>query len=302
MLKARMTAEQIELREGLEPTLVANEIASAVALGEGLPETFFDYGCVPQESCAEVHELTKSVKDARGRHLAVIVEIGGALWRAKELLGHGNFLPWLKAEFRWSERTARNYMRLAAHFQGKMANFADLDLAAARELIDAPAEIRDPIMRRAEAGESVSREEVKAAVRISRADYVPVTLSPPPSDIKHVSVSQSWFAEPPTKEPPPRVLTSADLWEAAHTSAGPAIARDLSDLAFQLRRCQNADKLVETLSADEREEVRDGVEAAMRIKAALDKLDRRDAAGRVDLGEGSHVVTVFPDRERRSRE
>jgi hypothetical protein len=66
MLKARMTAEQIQLREGLEPTLVANEIARAVALGEGLPETFFDYGCVPQESRAEVYELTKSVKDARG--------------------------------------------------------------------------------------------------------------------------------------------------------------------------------------------------------------------------------------------
>ena len=82
---------------------------AGVALGEGLPETFFDYGCVPQESRAEVYELTKSVKDARGRHLAVIVEIGGALRRAKELLGHGNFLPWLKAEFRWSERTARNY-------------------------------------------------------------------------------------------------------------------------------------------------------------------------------------------------
>ena len=49
MLKARMTAEQIQLREGLEPTLVANEIARAVALGEGLPETFFDYGCVPRK-------------------------------------------------------------------------------------------------------------------------------------------------------------------------------------------------------------------------------------------------------------
>ena len=138
MLKARITAEQIQLREGLEPTLVANEIARAVALGEGLPETFFDYGCVPQESRAEVYELTKSVKDARGRHLAVIVEIGEALMRAKELLGHGNFLPWLKAEFRWSERTARNYMSLAAHFQGKTANFADLDLGTARELIDRP--------------------------------------------------------------------------------------------------------------------------------------------------------------------
>ena len=60
MLEARMTAEQIQLREGLEPTLVANEIASAVALGEGLPETFFDYGCVPQESRTEVYELTKA--------------------------------------------------------------------------------------------------------------------------------------------------------------------------------------------------------------------------------------------------
>jgi Protein of unknown function (DUF3102) len=61
--------------------------------------------------------------------------------RAKELLGHGNFMSWLKAEFRWSERTARNYMSLAAHFQGKTANFADLDLGTARELIDAPAEV-----------------------------------------------------------------------------------------------------------------------------------------------------------------
>jgi hypothetical protein len=144
MLKARMTAEQIQLREGLEPTLVANEIARAVALGEGLPETFFDYGCVPQESRAEVYELTKSVKNARRRHLAVIVEIGGTLRRAKELLGHGNFLPWLKAEFRWAERTARNYMSLAAHFQDKTAIFADLDLGTARELIDSPAEVSEP--------------------------------------------------------------------------------------------------------------------------------------------------------------
>jgi Protein of unknown function (DUF3102) len=102
-----------------------------------------DYGCVPQESRAEVYELTKSVKDARRMHLAVIVE-GGTLRRAKDLLGHGNFLPWLKAEFRWSERTARNYMSLADHFQGKTANFADLDSGTARELIDAPAEVSDP--------------------------------------------------------------------------------------------------------------------------------------------------------------
>src|SRR4029077_20179225 len=100
----------------------------------------------------------------------------------------------------------------------------------------------------------------------------PVKLSPPLA-IKHVSASQSWFAEPPTKEPPPRV----DLREAGEKSAGRNIAHDLKDLAFQLRRFQSADKLVERLSADEREEVRLGIEAVMRIKAALDRLDQHNA-------------------------
>ena len=161
-------------------------------------------------------------------------------------------------------------MSLAAHFQGKTANFADLDLGTARELINSPAEVSEPIMRRAEAGETISQEEVKAAVRISRANCAPVTLPPRPA-IKHVTVS--WFAEPPTKEPPPRV----DLREAGEKSAGRNIAHDLKDLAFQLRRFQSADKLVERLSADEREEVRLGIEAVMRIKAALDRLGQRNA-------------------------
>jgi hypothetical protein len=106
-------------------------------------------------------------------------------------------------------------MSLAAHFQDKTTNFADLDLGTARELIDSPAEVSEPIMRRAEAGETIGQDEVKAAARISRADCVPVMLQPRPA-VNHVSVSQSWFAEPPTKEPPPRV----DLREAGEKSAG----------------------------------------------------------------------------------
>jgi hypothetical protein len=75
-------------------------------------------------------------------------------------------------------------------------------------------------MRRAEAGETISQEEVKATVRIRRADCVPVTLSPPPA-IKLFRVSQR-FAEPPTKEPPPRV----DLRDAGEKSASRNIAHD----------------------------------------------------------------------------
>jgi hypothetical protein len=67
------------------------------------------------------------------------------------------------------------------------------------------------------------------------------------------------------------------LREAGEKSAGRNIAHDLKDLVFQLRRFQSADKLVERLSADEREDVRLGIEAVMRIKAALDRLDQRNA-------------------------
>jgi hypothetical protein len=154
----------------------------------------------------------------------------------------------------------------------KTANVADLDLGTARELIDSPAEISEPIMRHAEAGETISQQEVKAAVRISRADCAPVTL-PPRLTVKHVSVSQSWLAEPPTKEPLPMV----DLGEVGERSAARNIAHDLRDLALQLRRCQSADKLVERLSANEREEVRLGIEAVMPIQAALDRLCQRNA-------------------------
>jgi hypothetical protein len=147
-----------------------------------------------------------------------------------------------------------------------------LDLGTARKLVDAPAEVSNPIMRRAEAGETIRQEEVKAAVRISRAECVPVTLPRRPA-VKLVSVSQSSFAEPPTKEPLPMV----DLREVGERSAGRNIAHDLKDLVFQLRRCQSADKLVERLSVDEREEVRLGIEAVMRIKAALDRLGQRNA-------------------------
>src|ERR1700727_771404 len=90
---------------------------------------------------------------------------------------------------------------------------------------------------------------------------------PRPPAIEFVGLS------PPTKEQ----LQWVDLREAGEKSAGRNIAHALRDLPFQLRRCQSADKLVERLSADERKEVCLGIDAVMRIKAALDRLDQRNA-------------------------
>jgi hypothetical protein len=42
------------------------------------------------------------------RAVRVVVKIGQELLGVKESLPHGQFLPWLRAEFGWVERTAYN--------------------------------------------------------------------------------------------------------------------------------------------------------------------------------------------------
>jgi predicted LPLAT superfamily acyltransferase len=55
-------------------------------------------------------------------------EIGARLLKVKEVLGHGKFGEWLKAEFDWGEWTARKMMSVAASF--KTVNFTDLKIPA----------------------------------------------------------------------------------------------------------------------------------------------------------------------------
>src|ERR1700736_6443639 len=141
-------------------------VAEVVEFGEGLPDAPFDYAPVPPANVSEIRMLVFRIKASRRRHVEAVHDVGAALLRAKELLGHGNFLPWLQAEFRWSERTANNYMSIARFFKGKTANFADLDIGAAAALAakSTPPEIRDELLERAEAGEHISREEVKERI------------------------------------------------------------------------------------------------------------------------------------------
>jgi hypothetical protein len=74
---------------------------------------------------------------------------GGLLAEAKAACGHGNWLPWLEANVRFSERTAQAYMRVAKHrpeLEAKAQATADLTiedglkLLAAPQAKDAPAE------------------------------------------------------------------------------------------------------------------------------------------------------------------
>jgi hypothetical protein len=59
------------------------------------------------------------------------MQAGDLLIEAKKQVGHGEWLPWLKANFAFSDRTARLYMQVArsrADVEAKMATVADLTL------------------------------------------------------------------------------------------------------------------------------------------------------------------------------
>lgn len=78
-----------------------------------------------------------------------IIVIGEKLLIAKSQCQHGEWLPWLKDNFGWSDRTARNFMQTADAF-GKsetVSNLADLSIdARALYFLAAPSmpqEVRD---------------------------------------------------------------------------------------------------------------------------------------------------------------
>jgi hypothetical protein len=43
---------------------------------------------------------------------ADVIEIGRRLTEAKQIAGHGGWLPWLEREFAWKEQTVRNFIQV----------------------------------------------------------------------------------------------------------------------------------------------------------------------------------------------
>ena len=74
-----------------------------------------------------------------------ILGIGQRLIEAKAMLPHGEWLPWLTEQVEFSERTARNFMRLAREWTNRHA-LADLGAAEALTLLALPPEERERFM------------------------------------------------------------------------------------------------------------------------------------------------------------
>jgi hypothetical protein len=182
-----------------------DEPASARA-GELLPAAF-RYEAISAASAAALREAAERIRQRLKRQIEDIVHIGRDLIAVKAALPHGQFTNWLAAEFSWHERTARNYMNVAAAFGGKKEIIADLRPSHLYRLAapSTPPEARDSIIAIAEAGQPVTdtlvNETILQAKLKHHADANGSAAAKPAAAPRHP-------AEPGRSESPATALAS----------------------------------------------------------------------------------------------
>jgi gas vesicle protein len=130
----------------------------------------FNYDLLDTKLAEKVRTTADRIRERIKKTVEDIIEVGNDLLAVKEALPHGQFLPWLKGEFGWSERSAQNFMSVAEKF--KSAKIADLPIQpSAAYLLAAPSvpdEAREKAVEKAVAGEEItfaSAKEIVAEVK-----------------------------------------------------------------------------------------------------------------------------------------
>lgn len=81
-----------------------------------------------------IETVTEEIRFYKRQAGGAFLEIGKRLNEAKDMLPHGEWLPWLTNQVAFSERSAQNLMRLAREY-GKSAEIADLGASKALALL-----------------------------------------------------------------------------------------------------------------------------------------------------------------------
>ena len=134
----------------------------------------FDYSQLEERAARSAKDRAVQIRRLGRQTTEHILEIGRHLTHVKNMLPHGQWGPWLKTEFAWTDRQARRFMQAHEVFGRKTDTMSDLDHFI--ENIDAtslyrlaapstPEEAREEVMAKAETSEKVTPKEVKAIVQ-----------------------------------------------------------------------------------------------------------------------------------------
>lgn len=124
--------------------------------------------CLPMDEPPSLDSLASRIKS---RLESCAAETGMDLLKAKEMLAHGAFQPWLKTNFGWSLSHAQNLMNVAKDPQS--AKFGDLPKAA-QYLLAAPSAsetAKNKTVAELQAGKKLSVAEIKTTLQEAKPSY-----------------------------------------------------------------------------------------------------------------------------------
>ena len=128
----------------------------------------FNYQELSPQKRNIIQRCTGDIKARLRRTAQDVWEIGKNLVEVRSQLQHGQFDPWLLAEFGWSRRTAYNFINVYEAFRHN-ANFAQLDIAtSALYKLAAPStseSVRQEFLRKAQQGEKITHKLIHKALK-----------------------------------------------------------------------------------------------------------------------------------------
>jgi hypothetical protein len=99
----------------------------------------FNYGQLEPGVAELARKTADRVRGQIRKSIRAIIEIGNELIAMKEQLSHGEFGAWIRSEFGWTDRTARNFMAVAEHLGDKTEIISDSHITpTAAYLLAAP--------------------------------------------------------------------------------------------------------------------------------------------------------------------
>lgn len=238
---------------------------SGYDLGEVLRSQLQNQTTVP--AARDIETITGEIIEAKRVGGEAIITIGQRLIEAKEVLPHGAWLPWLTERVEYSERTARNFMRIAREWTNRQA-LADLGAAKALALLALPPEEREKFMEENHVvdGEEknvidMTSRELERAIR--ERDEARKALETAKADMETAEASRAKMEQD--------FSTLENLQRAAVESEAQA-REELEALRAELRKLQDrpVDVAVQTVVDQEAVE-KARAEAIAEMQAKLDK-------------------------------
>lgn len=128
-----------------------------------LIQTGFDYAALPVDAALTARAAAERIKLRLKRTVEDIIEIGRELTAVKADLPHGQFLPWIAAEFEMTAQTAQNFIRVCERFGEQKQNYFVFQptVLYALSAPSTPDAVIDKAVAKVESGEKVTVADVK---------------------------------------------------------------------------------------------------------------------------------------------